>query len=43
VTDTSSHKNARKNWTIIQVIPEGAAVVREEAKVWRENSEWACS
>jgi hypothetical protein len=43
VTDTSSHKNARKNWTIIQVIPEGAAVVREEAKAWRENSEWACS
>jgi hypothetical protein len=43
VTDTSSHKNARKNWTIVQVIPEGAAVVREEAKVWRENNEWACS
>jgi hypothetical protein len=38
VTDTSSHKNARKNWIIVQVIPEGAAVVREEAKVWRENT-----
>jgi hypothetical protein len=39
VTDTSSHKNARKNWILVQVIPEGAAVVRTEAKVWRENSE----
>jgi len=43
VTDTSSHKNARKNWTIVQVIPEGAAVVREEARVWRENQRWGCS
>jgi hypothetical protein len=43
VTDTSSHRNKRKNWTLVQVIPEGAAVVREEAKVWRENSEWGCS
>jgi hypothetical protein len=43
VTDTSSHKNARKNWTLVQVIPEGAAVVREEARVWRENTTWGCS
>lgn len=43
VTDASSHRNARKNWTLVQVIPEGAAVVREEAKVWHENREWACS
>jgi hypothetical protein len=42
VTDTSSHKNARKNWIIVQVIPEGAAVIREEASVWRENRDWGC-
>jgi hypothetical protein len=42
VTDDSSHRNVRKSWTIIQVIPEGAAVVREEAKVWRENKVWGC-
>ena len=43
VTDTSSHKNARKNWTLIQVIPEGAAVAREEAGAWRTNRVWGCS
>jgi hypothetical protein len=46
VTDDSSHKNARKSWTIIQVIQneggKGAAVIREEAKVWRENKTWGC-
>jgi hypothetical protein len=42
VTDESSHRNERKNWTIIQVIQEGAAVVREEAGVWRENKVWGC-
>jgi hypothetical protein len=42
VTDTSSHKNKRKNWTLVQVIPEGAAVVREEARVWHENTTWGC-
>jgi hypothetical protein len=43
VTDTSSHKNARKNWILVEVIPEGAAVVRKEAEVWRENEYWGCS
>jgi hypothetical protein len=42
VTDTSSHRNDRKNWVIVQVIPEGAAVIRGEAKVWRENRKWGC-
>jgi hypothetical protein len=46
VTDESSHKNKRKNWTIIQVFRKKdgteAVVVREEAKVWRENKVWGC-
>jgi hypothetical protein len=45
VMDDSSHRNERKSWTIVQVIQEGekgAAVVREEAGVWRENKVWGC-
>jgi len=45
VTDDSSHRNERKSWTIVQVIQggeKGAAVVREEAEVWRENKVWGC-
>jgi hypothetical protein len=37
VTDDSSHRNDRKIWKLVQVIPEGAAVIWKEAKAWREN------